>query len=109
MITYDISGGDANLDISGNNAKENVLISIQTSADYNGTTDTLTFQHSTDGNNWHGLLDEISGSAIVVTLTAINLNLSELSSVYYGNKLRVVFDAVNGTVGTVTIDTSLKN
>jgi len=109
MSTYDISGGTANIDLSINEIRENVLISIQTDATYNGTTDTLTFQQSIDGVNWHGLEEEIGGTAIVVTLTAINLNLFELSRVYYGRELRAVFTAVNGTVGIVTINTSLKN
>ena len=109
MITYDISGGTENLDLDGNSAREHVLISIQTDATYNGTTDTLTFQHSVDGVNWHELKDTIGGAAIVVTLTAINLNVYELSNVFYGQKLRAVFTAVNGTVGVVTINSSVKH
>ena len=109
MSTYAISGGTANIDLSINEIRENVLISIQTDATYNGTTDTLTFEQSIDGVNFHGLVEEIGGTAIVVTLTAADLNVFELSRAYYGKELRAVFTAVNGTVGIVTINTSLKN
>ena len=109
MITYDISGGSENLELSINNIRENVLISIQTDATYNGTTDTLAFEHSVDGTNWHPLNDVVIGAPLTRTLTAANLNVSEISSAYYGNKMRVVFTAVNGTVGILTINTSLKN
>ena len=109
MITYDISGGSENLELSINDIRENVLISIQTDATYNGTTDTVDFEHTVDGSNWHPINDVVIGTPLTRTLTGANLNLFEISSAYYGNKMRAVFTAVNGTVGILTISISLKN
>lgn len=104
---YDVAGGSVDIILQRvENFSENVAVEVETSADFNGTTDSVELVQSNDRDldltKWHPLPEP------ALILAADDSHL--LSSFAFTAKfLAVRYTQADGTTGTLTLTANYKN